>query len=131
MSDETAILQMIRVLPMVEALHTEAKIAASGGGGLDAAEYCVRRMNTYAQKATDLTGDDLLEGLKLSFEEGTPNEQKVQQVVMASSELQAYLRQQIGINIPQASRGMGPIYNAPSYQGCTFPGGVPKEEREE
>lgn len=122
MSDETAILQMIRVLPMVEALHNEARTAVTAGMGTDAADYCVSRINTYVQKVTAMTGDDLLNGLELRPDEQATNEQKIQQVMMASSELCAYLRQRVGIAVGESAGGIGHVHNAPCYNGCHFTG---------
>jgi hypothetical protein len=98
MADEAAILQMIRILPMVEALHNEARIAVNSGQGLQAADYCVSRVNAQIERVIGLTEDDWISELKIHSEQGGgQEEQKMEQVLMASAELKAYLRQRIGI----------------------------------
>ena len=99
MPDEAALLQMIRMLPLVEAIHKESRIAVSGGGGSGAADYCVRRVNAHIQKVVDLVGDDLLEGMNVLPDEAATDDQKMEQVVMAASELRAYLKQRIGVSL--------------------------------
>lgn len=98
MSNDAMTIQLIRILPMVEAIHNEARIAATGAGGIEAADYCVSRFNHYVQKVISLTQDDLLTGLTLEPEADSPNETKMQQVLVASSELTCYLQQRIGIS---------------------------------
>jgi len=124
MAAETAILPMLRLLPMVEALHDESfRLVHSGGG--NAPDHFVRRVNTHIQKVVELSGEDFLEGLRLSPEETATNEQKMEQVVAATAELQAYLRQRIGVAAggPRQTN----LQLAPSYTGCHFAAGVPKE----
>ena len=97
MADETAILQMIRILPMVEALHGEARVAVNSGMGMNSADYCVSRVNSHINKVLGLTEDDWIGELKISPGEGSSDDQKMQQALIASAELKAYLRQRIGI----------------------------------
>lgn len=98
MSNDAMAIQLIRILPMVEAIHNEARIAATGAGGIEAADYCVSRFNHYAEKVMELTEDDLLTGLKLVLGSSTTNETKMHQVLVASSELTSYIQQRIGIS---------------------------------
>ena len=113
MADEAAILQMIRILPMVEALHDEARIAVTSEQGLHAADYCVGRVNAHIERVVGLTEDDWISELKIHSEEGGTDEpdmeevrpegggpaaKKMEQVLVASAELKAYLRQRIGIS---------------------------------
>lgn len=111
MKDDQAILQMLRILPLTDAIHREARVAISGGGGIDAADYCINRLSIYVQKVMDVVEDDLLTGLKLTPSASSNNEEKMQQVVMASAELQAYLRQRIGISVGNSGQLIGTIIN--------------------
>ena len=126
MSDDAAILQMIRILPMVEALYSQCQIAVSGGGDVQEGgnSYCVNRLNTYVQRVSDLTKDDLLDGLKLR-----PGS-SISSVVVAAAELRSYLRQRIGLPLGAAS-GIGTqIYNynaGPPVRGILYP----QKEKEE
>jgi hypothetical protein len=128
MADETAVLQMLRLLPMVEALHDEGfRLVHSGGG--HAPDHFVRRANAHVERTVELSGDQFVAGLKLEPEATATNQQKMEQVVAAAAELQAYLRQRVGI-----AAGGGKVTNlqlAPNYTGCHFAGGVPEPEEAE
>ena len=117
MPDDSAVLQMIRTLPMVDALYDEAfRVAHSGGG--HAPEYFVKRVNTYIKKTMESTGDELLDGLGVEVGEDQSNDQKMEQVVSVAAELRAYIRQRIGLNLASPK---GTIYQlAPEYNGCHF-----------
>ena len=128
MSEETAVLQMIRLLPMVEALHEETLRLANMGGG-HAPDYFVTRLNAHVQKVAEVTADEFLRGLTLAPAEAATNEQKMEQVTGAASELQAYLRQRIGITM--GVKGGNAFSLAPNYTGCHFAAGVPEETQEE
>lgn len=128
MADDAAILQMIRVLPMVDALYDEAFRLANSGGGF-APDYFVKRLNAYVQKIAGVAGDDFLGGLELNPEETATNEQKMEQVSAATAELRAYLRQRIGVNV--GGHGGPNISMGPHYTGCHFAAGVPPEEGKE
>lgn len=119
MKDERAVLQMIRLLPLVEAIYKEARVAVSGGLGIDAADYCIARHNTYVQKIRDLTEDDLLDGLVLAPSAEMDNEQKMQHVVVAAAELQAYLRQNIGISSTSSGQIIGTLIQSPKEKTKT------------
>jgi hypothetical protein len=128
MSEEAAVLQMIRLLPMVEALHEETLRLANMGGG-HAPDYFVARLNAHVERVAELTADEFLRGLTLGPEAVATNEQKMEQVTGAASELQAYLRQRIGITM--GGKGGNTFGLAPHYTGCHFAAGVPEERPEE
>ncbi|MEW6753895.1 MAG: hypothetical protein AB1505_23385 [Candidatus Latescibacterota bacterium] len=125
MADDTATIQMIRMLPMVQALHDEAFLLA-GQGECQAVDYLIQRLALYADAAAHHDDGGLLEGLAAVPEGQASPQEKLRQVVVATSELVAYLRQRIGISVPGRSHG-NDVYNfnnAPTYDGCHFEAGA-------
>ncbi|MEW6755751.1 MAG: hypothetical protein AB1505_32950 [Candidatus Latescibacterota bacterium] len=116
MADDTAVLQLFRMLPMVQALHDEAfTLAAQGEGG--AVGYMVERLNRYGRIAADIDQTPLLEGLTIAPQEGDSREETLQQVVVASSELAAYLRQRIGMGGGSVRERGNDVHEYTFYRG--------------
>lgn len=123
MSEEQLLLTMIRMLPMVEALHDEAFMHAHQGGG-DSPSYFVARLNKHVGRLSELSGDDLVSDLRIDASADVDKAAIMQQVAGATAELKAYLRQRIGFS----EKGGSSNFNlAPNYTGCHFAAGVPDD----
>ena len=132
MSDEEVLIGLIRMLPMVEALHERAFMHAQTDGS-EAPAYFVQRLNQQVARAHELTGDELVATLRLEPPDDPQQVQHqrkrwLQQVAAASAELRAYIRQRIGI---ADASGDQSYHLAPTYSGCEFAGGVPEREDDE
>ncbi|MFA6112060.1 MAG: hypothetical protein WDA75_25150 [Candidatus Latescibacterota bacterium] len=119
MADDAATIQMIRMLPMVEALHDEAFLL-SGQGECEGVDYLVQRLARYAEAAARFDDSGLLQGLAAAPQGQTSPEENLRQVVVATSELAAYLRQRIGIGMMQKNHGNETYNFGHSFDGCGF-----------